>query len=289
MESQPIDDCAAEDGDVDIKKAAAEASCWNTTLSTLASCKSGFKIVLIFVLVTYNWVSTGMDRDRQFGLMHELVKAHQLNLTYHHDGLVGNDTEEHFGKIGNPHHSRRKDILKNIKQKSERENKNEMSILDSKHKLMEHDRREAALKERALEAINHKDWRYVSGHEYSEILKGHNGKQKDNVTFLYLSKDLWQCIKECVLCEIGDKTFMLTILFTFVWTHLEQEEETHEPQDDDGYKKQSLTASTMYECKKVEAANNIKERLKKLNMGPLRLYISATLGNLVVSLYSIIN
>ena len=41
--------------------------------------------------------------------------------------------------------------------------------------------------------------------------------------------------------------------------------------------------------KKQEAANNIKERLRKLNMSPVRLFFSALLGNLVVSIYSILS
>ena len=108
-------DLGVDDGlDVGVDEAAEDASCWNTTIGTLASCKSGFKIVFIFLLVTYNWVTTGMDRERQFGLMHQLIKKHQLNFTYHHDGVVSNDTEEHFGAIGDSHKSRRAAILDQI-------------------------------------------------------------------------------------------------------------------------------------------------------------------------------
>ena len=82
-----------------------------------------------------------------------------------------------------------------------------MALLDMKHKKEMHDKREKELKKLAEEALAHDDWRFRHHKEYVAILKGENGKLA-NGEDLYMSTDLWLCVKEQIYAEFGDKTFL---------------------------------------------------------------------------------
>ena len=209
---------------LNVGDAAENASCWNTMKGSFSACKSGTKILAFILLVTLNWVYTGEDRDRHFGLMHQLIKKHQLVFTYHHDSFVEADSEEHYRSAGNSDisddsYQKKKDWSKLSKRIYAIQNNNSMALLDMKHKKEMHDKREKELKKLAEEALAHDDWRFRHHKEYVAILKGENGKLA-NGEDLYMSTDLWLCVKEQIYAEFGDKTFWLLILFTFIWTHL---------------------------------------------------------------------
>ena len=59
---------------------------------TLLRC---FKIIIAIGLVIHLWTETCVNRNRQFGIVHELSKEGLIKITFHHDRVSADSSFEH--------------------------------------------------------------------------------------------------------------------------------------------------------------------------------------------------
>jgi hypothetical protein len=138
--------------------------------------------------VIYLWTYTCENRNRQFGVIHELAKDNFIKITYHHDRVSADSSFEH-------------------------RNNGEIDLHENETQPPQD--LEDCLKKDAGDY--QKD--IVTDEEYRLKHPEEEQEDRDGNPLLHLSEDVYKAITELVHAEFGDKTFCLIIIFTISWTN----------------------------------------------------------------------
>lgn len=194
---------------------------------------------MIAIIIIYFWIWTSGNRSTDIDVLNQMCRDRYLNITFHTDGPDKVDSIDS------------KQNLKRIEYNSHLQNV------------------EYRYKEGSIGEMPKLTWYKGEGCE------PHTFKNNTiNNGCLVLSKNVGMATWELIHAEIGDKTFLLIIIFTMAWSTWHLNDDKDEPSQSAVTGAEESLISLDYLAKKME---------QRVSANPIRIFVAASLGTILVN------